>query len=246
MFTLCIPTMDRYDSFLKEYLPKYINNDYISEIIICDENGNDIQKIKNNFPGNKKLKLHTNSQKLGPFLNKMKCCKFSSNKWIALIDSDNFADTDYFEKAKNYIDNKNVDNNVILAPCWAKPRFNYSYLNNKILNKSTLKSFNIDKAPNNYTPISVLMNTGNYIINKYLIDNININNDVELINNSSACDVILFNTLLFEQLDLNIVVVADMTYSHVVHDGSTYIQNCNQTTNYIKVVHDRFNKLIKL
>jgi hypothetical protein len=26
MFTLCIPTMDRFDSFLSNYLPKYLNN----------------------------------------------------------------------------------------------------------------------------------------------------------------------------------------------------------------------------
>ena len=44
MFSLCIPTMDRFD-FLKSYLPKYINNNLVREIIICDENGNDYKKI---------------------------------------------------------------------------------------------------------------------------------------------------------------------------------------------------------
>ena len=53
------------------------------------------------------------------------------NKWIALIDSDNFANDQYFITAKNYIDNniKN-DKNIILAPSFAKPNFNYIY-NNK-------------------------------------------------------------------------------------------------------------------
>ena len=45
MFSLCIPTMDRYDKFLSNYLPKYLDNELISEIIITDENGYDIQKI---------------------------------------------------------------------------------------------------------------------------------------------------------------------------------------------------------
>ena len=45
MFTLCIPTIDRFDKFLSRYLPEYINNSLINEIIITDENGNDIDKI---------------------------------------------------------------------------------------------------------------------------------------------------------------------------------------------------------
>ena len=48
-FSLCIPTMDRYDKFLSINLPKYINNLFIDEIIISDENGNDIKKIKQNI-----------------------------------------------------------------------------------------------------------------------------------------------------------------------------------------------------
>ena len=42
MFSLCIPTMDRFD-FLKTYLQEYIENELIDEIIITDEKS-DIQK----------------------------------------------------------------------------------------------------------------------------------------------------------------------------------------------------------
>jgi len=45
---LCIPTMDRFDTFLKGYLDIYIEflkSGLISEIIICDENGIDYKKI---------------------------------------------------------------------------------------------------------------------------------------------------------------------------------------------------------
>jgi len=38
MFSLCIPTMDRFDNFLSRYLPKYLANEYVSEVIITDEN----------------------------------------------------------------------------------------------------------------------------------------------------------------------------------------------------------------
>ena len=47
MFSLCIPTMNRYDTFLKGFLKKYVTFDLIDEIIICDENGDDYNKIVN-------------------------------------------------------------------------------------------------------------------------------------------------------------------------------------------------------
>ena len=46
MFSLCIPTLNRFDEYLKINLPKYLDNKLIDEIIISDENGNDINKIK--------------------------------------------------------------------------------------------------------------------------------------------------------------------------------------------------------
>ena len=58
------------------------------------------------------------------------------------------------------------------------------------------------------------MNTGNYILNKYIIENINIDNDSNLIKNSSACDVILFNTLVFEQIDCEMHIVRNLEYQH--------------------------------
>lgn len=77
MFTLCIPTMDRFDDFLSKYLIDYLDNEYISEIIITDENGNDIEKIKHAFPDNQKLVLIKNNERLGPFLNKIKACSYA-------------------------------------------------------------------------------------------------------------------------------------------------------------------------
>jgi hypothetical protein len=126
MFSLCIPTIDRFDLFLKKYLQEYIDNDLINEIIITDENGNDIEKIKQFYPDNPKLILVKNESILGPFLNKLKACNLAKNEWIALIDSDNFADKNYFLVAKKYInDNINNQKNIILAPSFAKPKFKY-------------------------------------------------------------------------------------------------------------------------
>ena len=48
MFSLCIPTMDRFEAFLSHYLPKYLNNELINEIIITDENINSFYSHINN------------------------------------------------------------------------------------------------------------------------------------------------------------------------------------------------------
>lgn len=240
MFSLCIPTLDRFDSFLKINLEKYIENDFINEIIITDENGNDIEKIKKYYPNNEKFVLIKNESKLGPFLNKLKACKIAKNEWIALIDSDNFADTNYFFTAKNYIIN-NIHNekNIILAPCFAKPNFNYLQFSGLVFNKDFFKN-----NRNIQFSSSILMNTGNYIINKYLIENLNIVNELNNIIQSSSCDVIYFNTLLFEQLELNLHVVPGLEYEHVVHDGSIYLNTCEQYKNFAESTHQRFYNLI--
>jgi hypothetical protein len=231
MFSLCIPTIDRFDTFLNSYLEKYLTNDLIDEIIICDENGNDYNKIINAYQDSPKIKAYKNESILGPFLNKLKACNLASNEWIVLIDSDNFADKDYFQTAKEYINNTNISKNSILSPCHAKPNFNYKTLQGNVYNKTNM--FNNE----------CLANTGNYIINKYIIDNLDISKELENIKQSAACDVIFFNTLLFEQFDLQFHVVKGMEYNHVVHDGSVYLNNCNLFKNFNEYVYKRYRLL---
>ena len=88
------------------------------------------------------------------------------------------------------------------------------------------------------------MNTGNYVINSYLINNLYLENEKENIEKSSACDVIYFNTLLFEQLDLHMHIVENLEYDHVVHSGSVYTQTCNMFKDFNHYVHSRYNSLI--
>jgi hypothetical protein len=239
--------MDRFDNFLVKYLPDYINNLLIDEIIITDENGNDVDKIHINFPNNNKLVLIKNDTKLGPFLNKQKACSYAKNEWIALMDSDNFASDNYFITAKNYIDTVIGDQkNIILAPSKAQPNFNYSHLCGFIYKKDWFDKNNALekqlKLPIN-SPSSTLMNTGNYIINKHLINNLNLSNESNNINLSSSCDVIYINTLLFEQLDLNLHVVTNLEYDHVVHNGSIYIQTSSKFKDFAKDIHQRYYNL---
>jgi hypothetical protein len=240
--------MDRFDKFLNNYLIKYLENELISEIIITDENGSDIAKINKKFHNNAKLKLYKNETVLGPFLNKIKACSLANNEWIVLMDSDNFADTNYFNVAKKYIENNiKAEKNIILAPFKANPNFNFSHLSGLIYKKDNFAK-NLQKEKSNAqahnTNSETLMNTGNYVINKFLIQNLNLQNEKENIYKSSACDVIYFNTLLFEQLDLHMHIVENLEYEHVVHDGSIYLKTSNKYANFNNEAHKRFRKLV--
>ncbi len=238
MFSLCIPTIDRFESFLNKNIPKYLENELIDEIIISDENGNDINLLKHHYPNNSKLKLFKNDKVLGPFLNKMKACSYAKNDWIALIDSDNYCDYKYFDVAKKYLKkNNDLKTNIILSPCFAKPNFNYECLKNVVLTKQNIKEYS-----NKFQIFNTFINTGNYILNKKSIQNLNITSEPnDLIYNSSACDVKYMNTLFLEQFeDLEIHVVENMEYEHTVHDNSIYLQTYMKTWNTINTVDKRF------
>jgi len=121
-FSLAIPTMDRYDKYLKYNLPKYIQNEYIREIVICDENGNDYEKIKKELGSCDKIKLYKNDSRLGPLKNKIKTMSLCSCNHIALIDSDNYADYDYFEQAIVF----GTCQSTILLPSYSLPRAEFT------------------------------------------------------------------------------------------------------------------------
>jgi len=230
LISLCIPTKNRYDKFLSIYLDKYIdflNEGIIDEIIIVDETGDDYNKIYNKYNKTisllqEKFRVYKNDKILGVFLNKYKVCMLANNNYIALIDSDNFCDKSYFETAKKYIIDNNdkiLDQAFILAPCIGEPYFNFSDYTYEIITKYNLNIYFTK------TNIGVLLNTGNYILTKKIISEINISNVNHVLDKITACDVMYFLLLVFQQFnDFKFIVVKDMKYLHNVHDDSEYIK----------------------
>ena len=236
MFSLCIPTMDRYDKYLSRFLKIYLEYENVSEIVITDENGNDIEKILKNFGQHPKLKLFKNETRLGAFYNKLKVCQKASNEWIALIDSDNYAPIEYFNNAKHFIENNDLTNNSIIAPVKAGYRHLFHHFEG-LITKNTI--------PNEYN-WKVLFNTGNFILNKFLINNINLE---EIINfKIGGLDVVCFLVLLFEQLDLQFHVVKNMEYDHTHNDNGIYLTSIKdiEVRHFEKYIYQRLQKLSQL
>jgi hypothetical protein len=245
--SLCIPTKNRFDNFLNIYLDeyiKYLENKLIDEIIISDEDGNDYNKIINKYQDilNKynNFKVYKNNEILGVFLNKLKVCSYASNNYIALIDSDNFCEESYFIKVKEYILScDNLSKNLVLSPSYSKPHFSYKSLENIILKKDNINQYT------EYNNFGILINTGNYIITKNIIDNIKYDNNI--LYNISACDVQYFNLLAFKQFeDFEFHIIKDLEYNHNVHNDSEYLKTkkiCNLYAN--KYIYNEIYNLNK-
>lgn len=245
MFSLCIATINRYDDFLSRYLPKYLADPNIGEIVVTDENGNDYEKIKQNFQ-DPKIRLYRNDVILGPLLNKLKAALLAQNEWIAIIDSDNFADEEYFRVARDYITTQRPGEASILAPSFAMPNFDYRHLEGWTLKRETLAdAVRFDAGAENGRKLETLMNTGNYIVNRHLVRTLDLEPEANNIALSPSCDVIYMNTLYYEQLGLAIHVVPGLHYTHVVHPGSIYIQTHAHYGDFNRKVHERFRNLYK-
>lgn len=239
-FSLCIPTMDRYDNFLNTLLKKYfeyLQIGIINEIVICDENGNDYKKIYEEYGdyimNNTNFKVYKNDIVLGVFKNKLKVCSLARYKYVALIDSDNFADAAYFITAKRYIKNNEtqLSSYFIVAPCFAKPHFNFKCYENWIITRKNIKEYCHIYYNDVTSSFSAMLNAGNYIMDKRIPASIQY--DESIISTTGACDVLFFNLLAFQQLDgFQIHIVKGLEYEHAVHDGSTFKKEIEHCTNF--------------
>jgi len=261
--SLCIPTKDRYDKFLINYLKEYVtylDNGIIHELIISCENGNDYNKIFDEYSEiletDKRFRIYKNNKVLGVFLNKLKVCSYAESEYIALIDSDNFADINYFNTVRKYIyniistftdstnsTNKNNLKYSIFSPCRLKNSFDFKQFENAILTKYNVYYYKDNELFN------VLLNTGNYVLTKDIINSIDFKEwNIERV---SSYDVIFFNLLCFKQLDgFKIHIVKDLEYTHILHNGSIYLEKkdfCNNYYNkYILPEYQNFKKYIVL
>lgn len=218
-FSLAIPTMNRFDKYLKEYIPKYLKNKYIKEIVICDENGDDYDKIEKEFEEefakdekDRKIKLYKNEYRLGGFKNKLKVMSLCSCDYIALIDSDNFVGEDYFEEAIKF----GINKYSILLPCKTEGRcdmtalsyFNHVDKENWYPLMKTARSFPRLNDGNGIYP-----KTFSDILEKLLIDM-----------EPHAADAFVINQLAVS-MGFRLYFVPDMSYIHPTSEDSYWLTN---------------------
>ena len=119
--------------FMSDTLKYIINDDRVSEIIICDDVSKDLKELENylNNLNNKKIKLYKNTINLGAYHNKLESLSKCTNEWCILLDSDNYLNENTIDILYSL---DKWDKNIIYAPSWAKtfPGNHSLYLDYKI------------------------------------------------------------------------------------------------------------------
>lgn len=223
--TVAIPTMRRYDGFLKQTLPLYLENPLVKYVLICDETGEDADAIALEIGSHEKLIVHRNPKRLGIYYNKRQCIELAPTEWVAVFDSDNFFNNDFFME---------------LAKVWysegAKPNHFYACGRGLFMNENGTKTNPIDGFGGiklnreNWNDIfnkprwNYMLNDGNWIVHKsvlaYLPTNVE---DKDIL----ATDAI-YMARLFVQNGFTYDIREELFYVHTVHSGSSWSADVDQ------------------
>lgn len=248
--SLCIPTFNRFDPFLRMYLPKYIENPWIDEIVICDENGEDIRHIQAHFDDNTltKFVLMKNDTRLYAYRNKEKVVKMAKNDWICLMDSDNFAPISYFEAWQSYIDEHGCETDRVYMPIQTITSmkenedcsigFDFSEHLNMTYDNSNIGEYDIEK-------MGCFLNTGNYIFHRSNFDTVFYDKTYQdLLNDIYAVDVVFKNALMMAK-GVKFSVVPNMRYYHIVHGGSFFLNHERQSRRHLPSIYSIYRSFSK-
>jgi hypothetical protein len=120
---------------------------------------------------------------------------------------------------------------MILAPDWAKPTFNYTEYSDLIISKDNLKKY-IDKPM-----FETCLNCMNYFVNK------NTYCDVWDATTDPVTSDSLFQNYNWLMSDKYIHIVHGLRYNHLVHNQSHYINNVQRTGDFREILLEKIRKL---
>lgn len=212
--SVSIPTMRRF-SFLKDTIPKYLENPHVSELIVCDETGEDYAAITAAF-SHPKLRVYQNESRLGMLKNKLRAASYATSDYIAILDSDNFADRDYFEAFKVFLSSRRASTRSVFLPSYAKPTFNYREWVGKSITRDTIRQM--------YPAIDTCLNTMNSIISREFLSTFEILSDTPMCDEIGCYDSKYFALYTLFQMNGTLHVVNNMEYEHCIHDESGWQQ----------------------
>jgi glycosyltransferase involved in cell wall biosynthesis len=216
--SIAIATMRRW-TFLKSMLPIFLSRSEVSEVVLCDETGEDADAATEAFGTNPKLKIYRNEKRLGIYENKCKALSLAQGPWVAVLDSDNVFPEEWFECIKDLDSSDplriygsadfktlNMESGQIHTPC-----IQFSGVS---LNKDSWNNF-LHKERSYF-----LLNDGNWILHK------NASSFLPPITSESilAVDAIFILWVLIKN-GFTINYPTGLEYIHLVHPGSSWIQS---------------------
>jgi glycosyltransferase involved in cell wall biosynthesis len=216
MISLAITNYNRTDLLFESIAP-FLNDERIDEIVISDDHSMEkiFDEVCEKYKDNDKVQIFRNTENLDCYRNKRQAVKRATNDYVLLLDSDNIFTVDFIDKI---FERKEVwEPCIALAPCWAKPHFNFTELSGKTISKENVASLL------NVGSCSTMLNAMNYFVNR----------DEYLRVWDGSIDPVTSDSLYQNYNWLNggnsIYVVPNLTYEHRVHSGSHYQNNVRRT-----------------
>ena len=228
--TVAITTMRRFSGFLESSLPKVLNYPWVNYVMIGDETGEDIDQIKlQPWGSNPKFIFIKNPERLGAYHNKLNLLKNVTTDWVALIDSDNDLNTQYFIALFDYWKANGFNRRAVYMPAGVmvfnndtKESFTpIDRLGNSTVTNMTWNSF-INCAPSAGTAL----NLGNCVFPGDVYNSLSENYSKDV---SVECKVMSRDLVV---KGYTLIFVPDMKYIHIVHGGSLYLSNREEMEKY--------------
>jgi glycosyltransferase involved in cell wall biosynthesis len=221
---VAIPTMDRWESFLKEQINIYLDHPLIDCVIVCDENGNDIDDICSaGFDMNPKLRLYQNEQVLGVYGNKRQCILKAPTDFVAVLDSDNYFSPEYFFSLHKCIERDGPKAQMMVYSAGRNERLftETGFTENKTAHFNGMQ---VTRANWNKTLTmpgwNFLLNDGNAVWPKDIIKHFPDLPEEEIVGTDS-----IFFARQAVQAGYSICIEPTLHYIHTVHSGSHWLQN---------------------
>ena len=226
--SICIPTWSRVEMTLNSFKEVY-NDDRVEAIIIVDDASDEhiYNKLKEECDKLSKVKLYRNLINRDCYANKYVSISLSPTDYCIILDSDNQIDTSYLDK----IFEQEWAEDIILAPDWAKPTFNYTEYSDLIISKDNLKEY-IDKPM-----FETCLNCMNYFVNKDAYC------DVWDATTDPVTSDSLFQNYNWLMSGKYIHIVHELRYNHLVHNQSHYINNVQRTGDFREILLEKIRKL---
>lgn len=225
---ICIPTWNRVDMTLKSF-EKVYNDPRVKNIVIVDD-ASDLHiynELKEKTKHMQKVKLYRNITNRDCYANKYVAVSLSTTDFCIILDSDNEIDTDYLDTLDTYF----WTEDMILAPDWAMPMFNYTDYSGLIVTKDNLAEY-IDKPM-----FETCLNCMNYFVNKKAYCEV-WDAEVDPVTSDS-----LFQNYNWLMSGRNIHIVSGLRYNHLVHDQSHYINNVQRTGDFREKLIEKIREL---
>ena len=228
-FTVAIPTMRRWSTFLEKSLPQYLEYDLVTNVVICDETGEDAKAIQASpYANHPKLQVFPNESRLGAYLNKRQCIEKAPTDWVAVLDSDNIFSEEFFERAYQALQKESFNPKLVLASAdnvrlfvkTGKEEKRTAHFSGLRITKQTWNS--VLQMPD----WNFLLNDGNYIVHKSNLSSLNPKFTLEQVYASDA----ILAAKQFVQSGCTYYLVPGLWYIHTVHDDSEWLKTDRQST----------------